>query len=84
MLTLWAIMCLEPNEWVQTACTGSINNLHIMGRNGKIARLPEVIRTELNVRLRDGRTGRVVLEWLNGFGGGAVGVGGGVQGCAGE
>jgi len=25
------------------------------------------IRTELNVRLRDGRTGRVVLEWLNGL-----------------
>src|SRR6266567_7325992 len=32
---------------------------------GKIGRLPEVIREEVNVRLRQGETGRVLIDWLN-------------------
>ncbi len=34
-------------------------------RNGKIARLPESIRAELNQRLRDGHTSCLILPWLN-------------------
>ncbi len=34
-------------------------------RTGKIARLPEAIRTELNQRLRDGQPGSQILPWLN-------------------
>ncbi len=34
-------------------------------RNGKIARLPESIRAELNQRLRDGHTSCTILPWLN-------------------
>jgi len=34
-------------------------------RKGKIARLPYVIRHELNRRLRDGQTGATILAWLN-------------------
>lgn len=36
-------------------------------RNGKIARLPVAIRTELNQRLHNGETGRDALAWLNGL-----------------
>jgi hypothetical protein len=36
-------------------------------RNGKIARLPLAVRTELNQRLRNGETGRDLLAWLNGL-----------------
>ncbi len=36
-------------------------------RNGKIARLPHAIRTELNQRLRDGEKGTEILAWLNGL-----------------
>lgn len=36
-----------------------------MARTGKIARLPETIRTELNRRLRDGASGSSLLPWLN-------------------
>jgi hypothetical protein len=32
---------------------------------GKIARLPYVIREEVNCRLRDGQTAPVILTWLN-------------------
>ncbi len=34
-------------------------------RNGKIARLPQSIRAELNQRLRDGHTSCLILPWLN-------------------
>jgi len=34
-------------------------------RSGKIARLPHVLREEVNVRLMDGQTSRVILPWLN-------------------
>jgi hypothetical protein len=34
-------------------------------RQGKIARLPAAIREELNLRLLDGQSGRVILRWLN-------------------
>jgi len=34
-------------------------------RKGKIARLPCVIRDELNGRIVNGQTGAVILEWLN-------------------
>jgi hypothetical protein len=34
-------------------------------RMGKIARLPLIIRTELNQRLRNGETGTDLLTWLN-------------------
>lgn len=37
-----------------------------MARLGKIARLPESVRHELNRRLRDGHLGPQVLPWLNG------------------
>ena len=34
-------------------------------RQGKIARLPFAIREELNRRILDGQSGRVILRWLN-------------------
>jgi hypothetical protein len=36
-----------------------------MTRKGKIARLPRLIRNELNRRLDDGEEGPSLLEWLN-------------------
>lgn len=36
-----------------------------MSRKGKIARLPEAIRTELNLRLLNGESGAKILPWLN-------------------
>lgn len=36
-----------------------------MSRMGKIARLPQLVRDELNRRLRDGETGETLLAWLN-------------------
>lgn len=36
-----------------------------MARQGKIARLPEPIRAELNQRLRNGEMGPQILPWLN-------------------
>jgi hypothetical protein len=36
-----------------------------MCRNGKIARLPHAVRLELNQRLRDGESGKGLVEWLN-------------------
>ena len=36
-----------------------------MSRNGKIARLPRVVRDELNRRLEDGEQGGRLVEWLN-------------------
>jgi hypothetical protein len=36
-----------------------------MARLGKIARLPEVVREELNRRLRNGQLGPQILPWLN-------------------
>ncbi len=36
-----------------------------MTRNGKIARLPRVIREELNRRLDDGETADTILKWVN-------------------
>lgn len=36
-------------------------------RNGKIARLPLAVRTELNQRLRNGETGADILRRLNGL-----------------
>ena len=38
-----------------------------MTRNGKIARLPHVVRELLNERIRDGENGAAILEWLNGL-----------------
>ncbi len=38
---------------------------HHCARNGKIARLPESIRAELNQRLRDGQSSNLILPWLN-------------------
>lgn len=38
-----------------------------MARVGKIARLPEAVREELNKRLRGGQLGPQVLPWLNGL-----------------
>jgi DNA-binding transcriptional ArsR family regulator len=37
----------------------------IQTHNGKIARLPQVIREQLNRRLNDGEPGGGLLEWLN-------------------
>jgi hypothetical protein len=34
-------------------------------RNGKIARLPERVREEINHRLNQGHPGRMILAWLN-------------------
>lgn len=36
-------------------------------RNGKIARLPKMVREELNRRLSDGEPGRELVAWLNGL-----------------
>jgi hypothetical protein len=36
-----------------------------MTRNGKIARLPREVRTQLNRRLSEGEPGFRILEWLN-------------------
>lgn len=36
-----------------------------MGRIGKIARLPQFVRNQLNRRIEDGEPGRPVVEWLN-------------------
>ena len=36
-------------------------------RNGKIARLPAVVREELNQRLYNGQEGKGLLDWLNGM-----------------
>jgi hypothetical protein len=37
----------------------------LRARTGKIARLPEAIRTALNERLADGHESTVILDWLN-------------------
>jgi hypothetical protein len=37
----------------------------LRARTGKIARLPETIRTTLNERLADGHESSVILDWLN-------------------
>jgi hypothetical protein len=37
-----------------------------MSRNGKIARLPGLVRDELNQRLENGEEGPTLLAWLNG------------------
>ena len=37
----------------------------INARNGKIARLPEPVRRELNQRLKNGEIARIILPWLN-------------------
>ena len=37
----------------------------ILSRNGKIARLPQPLREELNRRLDQGAQGRPLLQWLN-------------------
>src|SRR5579883_1356151 len=37
-----------------------------MTRNGKIARLPQHVRNELNQRLADGLPGDELVDWLNG------------------
>ena len=36
-----------------------------MARNGKIARLPNAIREQINLRLQDGGEGKKIAEWLN-------------------
>ena len=38
-----------------------------MTRNGKIARLPRVVREQLNQRLDDGEPGKALVAWLNGL-----------------
>jgi hypothetical protein len=38
-----------------------------MTRNGKIARLPQEIREQVNRRLEDGEPGKQIAEWLNGL-----------------
>ena len=34
-------------------------------RNGKIARLPRVVREQLNRRLQNGEQGKTLAAWLN-------------------
>jgi hypothetical protein len=36
-----------------------------MTRNGKIARLPQPVREQINRRLQDGSEGKQIVEWLN-------------------
>jgi hypothetical protein len=36
-----------------------------MTRKGKIARLPQTIREQINLRLQDGAEGKQIAEWLN-------------------
>ena len=36
-------------------------------RNGKIARIPRLVREQLNRRLQDGETGQALAKWLNGL-----------------
>src|SRR5437879_3777163 len=37
-------------------------------RTGKIARLPDSLREQLNIRLRDGEPASTILPWLNSTG----------------
>ena len=36
-----------------------------MARNGKIARLPRAVRSQLNSRLQEGEQGKPIVQWLN-------------------
>ena len=36
-----------------------------MARNGKIARLPRAVRSQLNTRLQEGEEGKQLVQWLN-------------------
>ena len=45
--------------------TKSIGPRRRLCRNGKIARLPQNVREELNQRLQDGESGRGLVKWLN-------------------
>ena len=36
-------------------------------RNGKIAKLPDSVRNELNPRMERGESGETILAWLNGL-----------------
>jgi hypothetical protein len=36
-----------------------------MARNGKIARLPRAVRSQLNSRLQEGEQGKQIVQWLN-------------------
>jgi len=38
-----------------------------MTRNGKIARLPQPIREQINRRLQNGEEGKQIVEWFNGL-----------------
>ena len=56
------------------AATGQTPGIETVGaelrtaaRRGKIARLPEALRRELNERLREGEEGEPLLAWLNGL-----------------
>jgi hypothetical protein len=57
-----ALIQAGPPAGVRPGQTFEIMNLT---RNGKIARLPKVIREELNQRLDNGEQGGPLLKWLN-------------------
>jgi hypothetical protein len=40
-------------------------NIFFMTRRGKIARLPQAVREQLNERLAEGEPGNQLVEWLN-------------------
>ena len=69
-------MPLETDKRVQIAPeiptgrdanVGRYQQLHVMTRRGKIARLPKDIREELNQRLQNGEAAAPLLQWLNGL-----------------
>src|SRR5579883_2171501 len=51
----------QPQPGRPPSCSGA------PPRVGKIARLPEPIREQLNLRLEEGEGGEGLLEWLNGL-----------------
>jgi len=50
---------------VELALATKIFSMNTTTHNGKIARLPQTIREQLNQRLADGEPGGRILEWLN-------------------
>src|ERR1043166_2196726 len=70
-----AILLLQPAAFnfqpatltpqLSTLNSQTINSQLLMTRTGKIARLPDDIRNQLNRRIRDGENGQKLLKWLN-------------------
>jgi hypothetical protein len=51
----------DPSDSSDPSCPSASHR----ARNGKIARLPQALRDQLNQRLADGQPGPALLDWLN-------------------